>query len=94
MVYAEIIPLQSSQNRARVGKTPIPGDIVADLVLLHIGTARFDEPETEERFAAVRQRCGISDIAEPDSAIAAVRRGLRGYPVLSHAARTIVQRRT
>lgn len=64
----------------------VPDRIVADIVLLHIGTDRVDAPETQERIAAVRQRCGgnagtavISDLTEPEFAITAVRQGLRGY---------------
>lgn len=64
----------------------VPDRIVADFVLLHIGTARVNAPETQERIAAVRERCAmesgialISDLPEPELAIAAVRCGLRGY---------------
>lgn len=64
----------------------VPDQTTAGLVLLHIGAARMDQPDTHERIASVRERCVedagiavISDLADAALAIAAIRRGLRGY---------------
>lgn len=68
------------------GSSQIPERVAADLVLLHIGAARIDGPETNARIAAVWERSDrdtgialIADAAEPELAIQAIRRGLRGY---------------